>query len=194
VSDYSLIAAATTTASHTESASSILGKHRLRISGYDQLLPIYVSEQLGDETAQPTISTRYFQVTHNWLPIISKQRFSCHLDAPTETWPPDWKLLLLCMKPINWLPDASNPQTPLYRAAKRFFLEVELSSVVSLVVLQAAILIAFYELGHAIYPMAYTSVGICVQYGAVLGIEPRSTTSANVLSEGWVEEEERMRI
>jgi hypothetical protein len=194
VCDYSLIPAATTITSQTESALYILGKHRLSISDYDELLPGYVSEQLGDEMTQRAISSRYFQVTHNWLPIISKQRFSRHLDAPTETLPLDWKLLLLCMKLINWLPDASNPQTPLYRAAKRFFLEVELSGVTSLVVLQAAILIAFYELGHAIYPMAYTSVGICVRYGAALGIEPRSTTSANVLSEGWVKEEERTRV
>lgn len=98
------------------------------------------------------------------------------------------------MKLINWLPDASNPQTPLYRAAKRFFLEVELSGVVSLAVLQAAILIAFYELGHGIYPLAYISVGICVRYGAALSIEPRSTTSANALPASWIKEEERTRI
>ncbi|CAJ0554671.1 Ff.00g131840.m01.CDS01 [Fusarium sp. VM40] len=124
-------------------------------------LPSYVSEQLGDEATQRAISSRYFQVTHNWLPIISKQRFFHRLDAPTETCPPDWKLLLLCMKLINWLPDASSPQTPLYRAAKRFFLEVQLSGVISLAVLQAAILIAFYEIGHGIFPFANISVGIC---------------------------------
>ncbi|KAM0250774.1 hypothetical protein ACHAP5_001991 [Fusarium lateritium] len=192
--DYSLTPVSTSSSSHTESASFILGKHRLNFSADDDLLPSYVSEQLGDEATQRAISSRHFQVTHNWLPIISKQRFSSSLDAPLETWSPDLKLLLLCMKLINWLPDASSPQTPLYRATKRFFLELELGGVVSMAVLQAAILITFYELGHGIFPSAYMSVGICVRYGAVLGIEPRSTTSANVLSERWVEEEERIRI
>lgn len=98
------------------------------------------------------------------------------------------------MKLINWLPDASSPQTPLYRAAKRFFLEVELSGVVSLTVLQAAILIAFYELGHGIFPLAYVSVGICVRYGAALSIKPQSATSANACSRSWITDEEQTRI
>ncbi|KAH6963075.1 hypothetical protein DER45DRAFT_552403 [Fusarium avenaceum] len=157
-------------------------------------LPSYVSEQLGDEATQRAISSRYFQVTHDWLPIISKQRFFHRLDAPTETCPPDWKLLLLCMKLINWLPDASSPQTPLYRAAKRFFLEVELSGIVSLAVLQAAILIAFYEIGHGIFPFANISVGICVRYGAALSIKPRSATSANTRRRSWITDEEQTRI
>jgi hypothetical protein len=65
---------------------------------------------------------------------------------------------------------------------------------VSLAVLQAAILIGFYELGHGIFPSAYISVGICVRYGAALGIEPRSTTSANALPGDRIKEEERTRI
>jgi hypothetical protein len=98
------------------------------------------------------------------------------------------------MKLIDWLPDASGPQTDLYRTVKRFFLEVELTGLVSLTLLQAALLIAFYELGHAIYPFANISVGVCVRYGAALGIEPRSQEQGNRLSTDWIEEEERTRL
>lgn len=176
-------------------ASSILDEHRLSSSSSGKLLlPGYVIEQLGDAAKQRTISSHYFHVAHHWLPIVSKQYFCRRLDAPPETWPPDLTLLLLCMKLIDWLPDASGPQTDLYRAVKRFFLEVELTGLVSLTLLQAALLIAFYELGHALYPFASTSVGVCVRYGAALGIEPRSKEPGNRLSTDWVEEEEQTRL
>lgn len=48
---------------------------------------------------------------------------------------------------------------------------METSGNLSLRILQAGILIALYETGHAIYPAAYLSVGACVRYGIALGID-----------------------
>ncbi|UKZ45883.1 hypothetical protein TrVGV298_000076 [Trichoderma virens] len=62
------------------------------------------------------------------------------------------------------------PRCNAYYAIKNSLLEAENSCVLELRVLQAIILIALYELGHAIYPAAYLTVGYCVRYGSALGI------------------------
>lgn len=175
--------------------SSILGKHRpSTLVSSDLLISEYVAQQLGDVAEQRNISVRYFQVAHHWLPMISKQNFYRVLDASPAVLPADLTLLLLCMKLIDWLPDTSCAQTAPYRAAKHFFLELELAGTMSPTILQAALLIALYELGHAIYPVACISVGICVRYGAALGTKPRLMASTKETSAAWVEEEERTRL
>lgn len=160
----------------------------------DLALPDYVAQHLGGAAKQHEFSTHYFEVTHQWLPIVSKPKFHREMAASPATIGLDMALLLLCMKLIDWQPVADTPQTTLYEATKRFFLDTELAGVMSLRLLQAAVLIAFYELGHGMYPLAYVSVGVCVRYSAALGIGPRSRGSSYALSAEWVEEEERLRL
>lgn len=90
---------------------------------------------------------------------------------------PDLLLLLLCMKLILWLPSEheDGPDTALYHAAKQFYLKIEMAGVMSVQTLQAGILIAHYEFGHAMYPSAFMSVGAAVRQGYVLGINPKHT-------------------
>lgn len=85
---------------------------------------------------------------------------------------PDLALLFLCMKLMAPRPqdDPENIYNPIYAAAKRFISYLEASGTVSLMVLQAYILVALYELGHSIYPAAWMTVGSCARYGQVLGI------------------------
>jgi hypothetical protein len=83
----------------------------------------------------------------------------------------------------------------LYHAAKRFHMAVEAVGVLSVHVLQANILTAIYEMGHAIYPAAYISVGTCARYGLALGID-KCVTGPPCESEWarfWVEIEEKRR-
>jgi hypothetical protein len=157
----------------------------------DLVLPDYVAQHLGGAVEQHEISTHYFEVTHQWLPIVSKQKFNHDV---TATIAPDMMLLLLCMKLIDWQPDTGTPQTALYEAAKRFFLETELAGVLSLKLLQAAVLIAFYEVGHGMYPLAYISVSVCMRYSVVLVVGPQSESSSSRLPTKWVEEEGRLRL
>lgn len=86
-----------------------------------------------------------------------------------------------------------NPRIPLYYTVKHFNLEVESSSVFSILVLQAGVLIALYELGHAIYPAAFLTIGACARYAHALGINvSRGLNSRKVLT--LVEVEERRRV
>ena len=62
------------------------------------------------------------------------------------------------------------PRCSAYYAIKSSLIEAENSGILDLRVLQAIILIALFEIGHAIYPAAYMTVGYCVRYGSALGI------------------------
>jgi hypothetical protein len=68
-------------------------------------------------------------------------------------------------------------QVPIYLSAKKFLGMSEASGTVSLLILQAALLVVWYEYGQAIYPAAYISAGWCVRYGNVLGINGHSAAS-----------------
>lgn len=96
---------------------------------------------------------------------------------------PDLALLFLAMKLITTAlpPDASSPdQTRLYAASKRFLALLEAAGTMSILYLQAMILIALYEYGHAIYPAAWMSIGNCVRYAAMLGL-PSYAEASSVL-------------
>lgn len=65
------------------------------------------------------------------------------------------------------------PRSKLYLAAKNLHASMETRGIFTLEVLQAAMLIAVYELGHAIYPSAYLSVGACARYATALGVNEK---------------------
>jgi hypothetical protein len=58
---------------------------------------------------------------------------------------------------------------PLYQTAKRFCSEVEAAGLLSIHCLQAEVLVAIFEIGQAVYPAAYLTVGRCARYGTALG-------------------------
>lgn len=106
---------------------------------------------------------------------------------------PDVASLLLTIKFITTLPlpNLPNPRTTLYHTVKHSYLEVESSF--SVLVLQAGILVALYELGHGIYPAAFLSVGQCARYAHALGINTRHTAPATKVL-ALVEVEKRRRV
>lgn len=97
------------------------------------------------------------------------------------------------MKLILWSPSSGgvSAKTPEYLLAKRFQLEVEVADVLSVQALQAGILIALYEICHAVYPSAYLSVGACARLGVALGVDRWGCLKG---VEDWVEGEEKNRI
>jgi hypothetical protein len=82
----------------------------------------------------------------------------------------------------------------MYLAAKRFCAETELAGNLTIPFLQATIFIAIYELGHAIYPSAYLSIGSCARYGTALGINNDGKSSGRHPPDNWVELEEIRRV
>lgn len=85
----------------------------------------------------------------------------------------DLALIFLAMKLITTTPSpdlASAADMPMYSTAKQFAALLESAGAVSLVYLQAMILIALYEYGHAIYPAAWMTAGNCVRYATMVGL------------------------
>ena len=158
-------------------------------------VPPHVLHLLGDTDEIRVTASNFFEHIHSWMPFISKKRFYELYLRPSFRSRSDVILLLLTLKLITTLPSKSprSPRTPLYYVAKHFYLEVEGSSVFSISVLQAGVLLALYELGHAVYPAAFLSIGACARYAHALNIDGSRTGNARkVLT--LVEVEERRRV
>lgn len=82
----------------------------------------------------------------------------------------DVSLLFACMRLVQTPPNGDNARTTEYLALKVALLEAELAGIVTLQLLQVWTLISFYEMGHAIYPSAYFSIGTCARYATALGL------------------------
>ena len=173
----------------------ILQHGQVEISRTATSAPAYILDLLGDKDEIRAAASKFFEHIHRWMPFISRKRFyDLHLRSSFQT-RPDVVLLLLSLKLITTLPptDPRNPRTSLYHTLKHFYIEVEGSSTFSILVLQAGVLLALYEFGHAIYPAAFLSIGTCTRYAHALGISvSRTLHTRRVLT--LVEVEERRRV
>jgi hypothetical protein len=131
-----------------------------------------VLDHLGTGSSVKVVVDEYFSTVHQWMPIVSQMRLMSELRDPHWEAGPDFALLLLCMKLIISRPPdtVESHQTPIYLSAKRFLALSEAAGTVSLRVLQAGLLITWYEYGQAVYPAAFMSAGWCVRYGNLLGV------------------------
>lgn len=69
------------------------------------------------------------------------------------------------------LDDQESPVSDLYLHIKQCLLYLGMQNNLSLKRVQAELLIAVYEMGHAIYPAAYLTVGQCVRLGHALNLQ-----------------------
>lgn len=162
----------------------------------DQIsVPSRILDLLGDMNELHFIAAKYFKHINPWMPFISRKRFDeLHLRSsfPSKS---ESVFLLLSMKLITTLPpsDPRNARTSLYQAVKHFCVEIEGSNLISLTFLQGLLLLALYELGHAIYPAAYLTIGACARYAYALDIKiGRVPSPRRMLT--LIEVEERRRV
>ena len=102
---------------------------------------------------------------------MSKVRLRQHLASTPEEPEADWSLLFLAMKLISGFEPGESPSDrDLYKITKSFFIFLESRNALSLRLIQSAILIATYEVGHAIYPAAYLSAGHCARLCHAVGL------------------------
>ncbi|KAL7940805.1 hypothetical protein V8C42DRAFT_336403 [Trichoderma barbatum] len=134
----------------------------------------------------------FFETIHVWMPIVSKQQFQEHLLQGLSFRRAELFLLVLAMKLCS--SRVTVAKSMLYRTVKQFYFDVESSGRLSIQTLQAAVLIAIYELGHGIYPAAIISVANCARIGALLGIDKSLNTWGLISGVPWIQLEERRRI
>ncbi len=137
----------------------------------DSLLTDEISAAVGGSTADiRTIAQKHFSTVHAWMPIVSKIQFYKLLPKWLTYSRAELHLLLLAMK-LSGDVVTQTPRTELYTLTKQFQHSVESSGIFSLLVLQAGILIACYELGHGVYPAAFLSLASCARYAIALGVD-----------------------
>ncbi|KAL6860867.1 hypothetical protein J3F83DRAFT_304074 [Trichoderma novae-zelandiae] len=182
----------------------VFHNHHVDIPRPSDRLPSYVVGELGSAHQLEFIGRLFFHTIHTWFPMVSRKRFYEDLHEAAEGLgaAADLGFLLLAMKLMTWRPPSSEGDAPVkepsartatYRAAKQLCFELEAAGMLSLRVLQGMLLVALYEVGHAIYPAAFMSVAACVRYAHALGIQPGGMQRLK-LPLTWVEEEERKRV
>ncbi|KAK6591939.1 fungal specific transcription factor [Botrytis cinerea] len=131
---------------------------------------------------------KYFSSTHTWMPIISKMRLNRLTDSAVGKTRVDIALLLLCMKLVpDGVAEDENKPSDLYLTAKQLCATLERNCLLTLRSLQANLLLAVYEVGHAIYPAAALTVGCCMRQGVALGLHNKDAPQLGVMSAaGWI--------
>ncbi len=143
------------------------------------------------------IVSSHFGTTQLWLPIISRERVNLDLSVPVDSISADLGLLYLCMRLAGErLPQAlQNPQTSFYLSVKEYHFLVESAGILSIHLLQAGILLAVYEFGHAIFPAAYITIGRCARIAHAMGIHHNAGVPPMLgAATSWTEIEERSRV
>ncbi|KAJ4153896.1 hypothetical protein LMH87_010362 [Akanthomyces muscarius] len=136
----------------------------------DSLVTNEIAATVGGTADIRTIAQKHFSTVHAWMPIVSKIQFYKLLPRRLTYNRAELHLLLLAMKLSGDVP-TQTPCTELHGLTKQFQHSVEGSGIFSLLVLQAGILIACYELGHGVYPAAFLSISSCARYAMALGVD-----------------------
>ncbi|KAJ0413306.1 hypothetical protein BJY00DRAFT_319921 [Aspergillus carlsbadensis] len=192
-------------------APTLLREASLDTPRLDWDIPPEIALHLGDRPQMRAATAAFFQLTRSWMSIVSPRRHLAAVLNPLSSCRRPTALLALCMR-LCCLPVSSNEadgggggvveRIALYRLVKRFYAEVESTEGLCLQVLQAAVLIAVFEIGDAIYPAAYLTVGACARYGIAMGLDQvnkdrmggASGIGTGTGAVSWMDIEERRRV
>lgn len=75
----------------------------------------------------------------------------------------------------------------------RYLNDPQLNTYCTLELLQGHLLLALYEFGHAIYPSAFTRIGICTRHATLLGLGFDHADDDSTNQYSWSDAEERRR-
>ncbi|KAK8932694.1 hypothetical protein VCV18_001234 [Metarhizium anisopliae] len=150
-----------------------------------------VEALVGDVQDIQATARFFFETVHTWMPIVSKVGFSQSLIRRMTHQRAEFFLLVLSMKLCS--SRVTNARTNLYRTTRQLHADMERSGTLSLLVLQAGILIALYEMGHGLYPDAYLSVAQCARYGTALGVD-KTIVSRDMAATKMPDLEEARRV
>jgi len=175
----------------------VFQQQKMKTLGPQMEVPDQVLKSIGTTFEIRAIVGAHFFSVFTWMAIVSKTRIYEDISVPPEALAPDVALLILSMKLLNDMLSGGlqHPRSSLYAMTKEFFTLVESGSIASIRLLQAGVLIAIYEMGHAIYPESYLTIGRVSRLGQAIGIhDPARITQLALEPETWDEMEERRRV
>jgi hypothetical protein len=155
-----------------------------------------VQRALGSIEAADASFAAYFNTIYHRLPILSHKGFYERLHTIfDDTANAGYSALCFCILLLNQSPPApsGSMQTSQYVKVKSILSLLEATSYVSLEVVQCRILVAFYEIGHAIYPAASMSIGTAAKLARVLCLHRKSSQTIENLPDA-IDSEERKRV
>lgn len=159
-------------------------------------VPHALTDTLEEEKDVAAVLAAHFSSFHAYFPIggsykpsnklarqwltanlpVSKIRAQQWLTNCGESLSLDTKLLTKCMQLFQQPTHSSPvPATRLYASCKALYAYVEGQNVYSVHLLQALVLIAVYEVAHAMYPAAYITVGHCARVGISMGLHDQQS-------------------
>nr|POE79856.1 putative transcriptional regulatory protein [Quercus suber] len=158
-------------------------------------VPSGVLLSLGTSAELRQMIEEYFVSVHSYFPIISMIRLYQNLSNPHREPGADVALLFMAMKlACTEVSEDEHPQTQMYRDVKLLLCNVEAQNGFSIQMLQALLLIGLYEIGHAIHPASYLTVGHAARLGHAMGIHERGAPQMLPRTMTWTEQEERRRV
>ncbi|KAH7268302.1 hypothetical protein B0J15DRAFT_533763 [Fusarium solani] len=125
---------------------------------------------VGNVAEDKAFVSSYFTYIHPWIPFMSKKLFMERVLNPLSPAKPEKTLLVAAVRLLASPPSGQEAQTAAYLSIKAALLRADRSGVLNFKIFQVMILVAIYEIGHAIYPAAYLTTGICSRYGSALGL------------------------
>lgn len=176
--------------------SEIYQESRFDISRPALSVPREVFGLVKEDEIRGTVEL-YFSTIHKWLPVVSRKRLFSTLSSPDACQGAELALLLLCMKLITQVPpdDSRSARNTLYLTTKTFFHVVESSASMTVRLVQSALLLCAYEIGHGIYPAAFLGAGHCARLVYALGLHDRKGAPQMIKRPGsWAEQEEMRRV
>lgn len=137
----------------------------------------------------------YFSGLHNWFPFLSQKEKSetvMNLGPRSNV---TSVLLALTMKLLSNTPFVEQGEaiSSLYQQIKELSQKVENCGLISMDLIQSLVLLAVYEIGHAIYPAAYLSVSRAARLGFVMGLHNRKSLRLYMQPATWTRREEERR-
>jgi hypothetical protein len=147
---------------------------------------------VGDGLSKQSLISSYFTLIHPWIPFLSRKYFMERVLNPFGSALPGNTLLIAAMKLVAMSPPESSPRSDIYTSIKATLLRAVTSSLLEFRLFQTMILLGVYELGHAIHPAAYMTIGSCIRYGNALGINAMAELDVQRAINN-VESEERRR-
>ena len=138
----------------------------------DLAVQIQALRILGSFETMNLTSSEFFIGTHQRIPAICRSRFCKNLLSLTGRPHADFTTLCLCIYLIQKMPSARtiSIQSSLYITVKNMVNLLEATTNLSLDVVHARLLLAFYEMGHGLHTAAYVSVAACARIARAMGL------------------------
>ncbi|KAF7194231.1 Transcription factor BOA15 [Pseudocercospora fuligena] len=144
-------------------------------------------------TEAEDIIRHFYATTHEWSPVISCRRITREMEATSEVASADFVALIFAMQLIST--SGSEASQEAYHATKAALAACEQVNQMTTNYSGAYILIATFELGHAMFPTAYLSIAHCTRIFYALGThDKKKATQLFGSCDTWVETEERRRL